>query len=100
MKKLLIILSVLLTTIPYIAFADTNTTANVGFYIADEDKGVQYIEDSETPYIKNFELMKIQITENHGDITKSYYFDESDGMEIPFEFNKKSTYITTIIYAP
>ena len=76
MKKLLIILSVLLTTIPYIAFADTNTTANVGFYIADEDKGVQYIEDSETPYIKNFELMKIQLTQNHGGTTKSYYFDE------------------------
>lgn len=101
MKKVLFILSILLVSIPCIAFAESTTKASVGFYIAEEDKGVQYIDGgSDTPYIKNFELNKIKIIETTNGVVTEHYFDESDGMEIPFEFYENSNYTTTVIYAP
>lgn len=101
MKKILAILSILLLSIPCVAFAESTTKASVGFYIAEEDKGFQYIaDDSGSPYIKNFELNKIKIVETTNGVVTEHYFDESDGMEIPFEFYENSNYTTTVIYAP
>lgn len=59
MKKLLIIAAILLSGVlsPICSFAEDmeSSTASVGFYVAEEDKGVQYKIDEEGPYLQNFE---------------------------------------------
>lgn len=101
MKKILLFFMLLLTFVPTSSFADTATsTATVGFYIADEDKGVQFITNNENSYIKNFELYKIKITEKTKDSIKEYSFTEDDGMEIPFKFKNNAKYETTIMFVP
>lgn len=72
-----------------------STSVSVGFYIAEEDKGVQFIKDDDgTPIIKNYEGFGIQITnKDTGEVNN---FSRNDGLVVSFELDPEFSYSVVI----
>lgn len=65
--------------------------ASIGFFVANEDLGVQFVVDDEgVPSVKNYEGFNITITnKNTNEVT---YITSDDGLLVPFEFDGESSY--------
>lgn len=64
----------------------TSSEVSVGFYVAEEDLGIQFKEDEEGSYIQNFENFTVKIEDNKGDVIVSdenvIHVNETSGLKI------------------
>lgn len=71
-----------------IAYADNSasTQVSVGFYVAEEDLGLQFKEDENGKYIQNFENFTVRVEDEDGNLLISdenvIYVDKTEGLSI------------------
>lgn len=91
----LLALSSILIAIPVIVQA-TTSNATVGFYVADEDKGVSLINEDGQIKVKNYEGFTIHVKQN----TNSQYITSDDGLTVNYELDPTLPAQFTIVNGP
>lgn len=91
----LLALSSILIAIPVIGQA-TTSNATVGFYVADEDKGVSLINEDGQIKVKNYEGFTIHVKQN----TNSQYITSDDGLTVNYKLDPTLPAQFTIVNGP